>query len=224
MGLQMDRAFAQRLNLACDGHPHIPAYGAGRQTWIKENMGVSHEAVRKWFVGEARPRPAMMRKLKTLLEVDEAWLSLGIAPDVEPKERKARNAVADGAVNALAGIIQINGGHCAFPDERDPRAAYVDMYTIIRGSQFSIHVALGLKLSENVYKFSVPREFDQCSVVGAIHAYPMRMHWISLSHDLIDRHKVRRGGFYELTIQRNSGDYTTGSDTWPRINSLQDRI
>ncbi len=220
----VDKAFAQRLNLACDGHPHIPAYGGGRQTWIKEKMDVSHEAVRKWFAGEARPRPAMMRKLKALLEVDEAWLSLGIAPDMQPKERKARNAVAEGAVNVFTGMIQINGGHVAFPDEKDPRSDYVDLYTIIRGSQFAIHVSLGQRMSENVYKFSVPREYDQCSVVGAIQAFPMRVHFINMSNEMIDKHKVRKGGYFEITVNRAGSTYTTGADTWARINSLTDRI
>lgn len=220
----MDKAFAQRLNLACDGHPEIPPYGSGRQTWIKEKMDVSHEAVRKWFTGEARPRPAMMRRLKALLEVDEAWLSLGIAPEMQPKERKARNAIAEGAVNVFTGMIQINGGNVAFPDEKDPRSEYVDLYTIIRGSQFAIHVALGQRMSENVYRFSVPREYDQCTVVGAIQAFPMRMHFIAMSNDMIDRHKVRKGGYFEITVNHTGSTYTTGSDTWHRITSLTDRI
>lgn len=219
-----DKAFAQRLNAACDGHPHIPPYGQGRQTWIKENTGVSHEAVRKWFTGEARPRPNKMREISKILEVDEAWLSLGITPDLDPKERRARNAIADGAVNVVAGLIQMNGGNCAFPDDKDPRAAFVDLYAIIRGAQFSIHVALAQQVSEGVYKFNVPKEFEDCTVLGAVHPYPMRVHVLNLTQQLIMKHKGRKGGYYEITVHKDGSEYKTGVDVWPRVHSFADRL
>lgn len=216
----VDRSFAKRLNTACDGHPHIPEYGHGRQTWVKENLGVSHEAVRKWFTGEARPRPSMMRELAKALEVDEAWLSLGIAPDLEPRERRARNAIADGAVNVVMGLLQMNGGHCAVPDDKDPRAAFVDFYAILRGQQRSFHVSLASQLSEGQFKFILPKEFDQCSVIGVVHAFPTRVHELRMPFELIDKHKIRRGGYFEISVSKRQSEYFTGSDVWPRIQNF----
>lgn len=45
-----------------------------------------------------------MSALAQLLEVDLGWLTLGTKPEMTPKERKARNAVADGAVNLVAAV------------------------------------------------------------------------------------------------------------------------
>lgn len=216
----IDKEFAKRLNIACDGHPHIPPYGHGRQTWIKEYMKVSHEAVRKWFMGEARPRPAKMKELARALEVDEAWLALGIKPDLEPIERRARNAQAEGAVNVAVGIMQLNGARCAFPGDKDPRAAFIDFYAILRGQQMAFHVSLATEMSPSQYKFVVPREFSECFTVGMVHSSALQLHFVRLSPDLIDRHKVRRGGYFEIVASRRDGEYHTGADIWPRIRNL----
>jgi transcriptional regulator with XRE-family HTH domain len=216
----VDRSFAKRLNTACDGHPHIPEYGHGRQTWVKENLKVSHEAVRKWFTGEARPRPSMMRELAKTLEVDEAWLSLGITPDLKPRERRSRNAQAEGAVNVLAGIIQLNGGHCAFPDENDPRGAYVDLYAIVRGASHALHVSLATKFSIGQFNFVVPKEFEDCRVIGAVHASTTRVHFIDMTTDLINKAKVRKGGFFLIGMNWHDNSYWSGPEKWPRIENF----
>ena len=69
-----DKQFAKRLNEACDGHPHVPAYGQGRQEWIKKALAISSEAARRYFNGSSRPRPDKMKKLARALEVDKAVL------------------------------------------------------------------------------------------------------------------------------------------------------
>lgn len=219
-----DKAFSSRLNQACDGHPEIPPYGQGRQTWIKDRLGVSAEAVRKYFQGIARPRPGKMKELARMLEVDEAWLSLGIIPDMQPAEKKVRNAEVTGAVNVLAGLIQMNGGHVAFPSDKDHRAGFVDLYAIVRGQQLAIHVALGQQVSPDVYRFTIPKEYDQCVILGAVHVYAARVHYLNLTNELVNKHKVRRGGYYEITINKDGSDYWTGKDHWPRIQSFTDRF
>lgn len=215
-----ERGFAQRLNTACDGHPQIPAYGQGRQTWIKDHLNVSHEAVRKWFVGESRPRPDKMKMLASALEVDEAWLALGIAPDLSPREKKARDATADGAVNVVVGLLQMNGANCAFPGECDKTSSYVDFYAIIRGVQMAIHVSLAKKMAASQLRFVIPKEYVDCRVVGAIHVRSNRLHMINMHHDLIDKYKVRRGGFYEIAVEARAGGYWSGEDQWPRIETI----
>lgn len=216
----VDKGFAKRLNTACDGHPHIPPYGLGRQTWIKENLAVSHEAVRKWFTGESRPRPDKMRELAKSLEVDEAWLSLGIAPDMEPRERRARNAQADGAVNLVAGLIQMNGGNCAFPGPKDPRGAYVDLYAIVRGTSYAIHVCLAQPFATGMFNFNVPKEYQDCRVLGVVHARSMRVHVIDMTTDMIDRYKVRKGGYFMVGMNFHDNAYWSASDKWSRIDNF----
>lgn len=219
-----DKAFAQRLNTACDGHPHVPPYGHGRQTWVKDKLDVSHEAVRKWFMGETRPRPAKMRALAKILDVDEAWLSLGIVPDTPHEEKRTRSRAVEGAVNVVAGLVQMNGGNIAFPGDNDPRNGYVDFYAIIKGAQYAISVSLAKHVNNGTYKFTIPKEYDQCKVIGAVHAYAHRVHLLNLTHELIEQYKTRKGGYFELTLHRIGSDYFIGDTKFPRILSFADRL
>lgn len=219
-----DRSFSRRLEKACDSHSLVPAFGQGRQTWIRDQLGVSAEAVRKWFAAESRPRPDLMRRLAKLLEVDEAWLALGITPDVAPKERRARDAEADGAVNVVAGLIQMNGAHPAFPSPDDPRSSYVDLYAIIRGAQFAIHVSLAQAVSQGVLVFRVPAEHEDCTVIGMYHAAPLGFQLLHMTPSLIAKHKVRRGGYYEITVNKIGRNFHSGEDKWPRIQSFDERL
>lgn len=216
-----DTAFAKRLNSACDGHPHIPPYGQGRQTWIKENLAVSHEAVRKWFTGDSRPRPEKMKALARALEVDEAWLALGLAPDFTPAEQKVRNAEAEGAVNVVTGLLQMNGSRCAFPSDNDPNAAYVDVYSIQRGVQLAIHISLGKLLAANQVRFIIPKEYENCRVIGVVHARANRVHLLNMTHDMIDKYKSRKGGFYEIVVNYDKQAYWSGADQWQRIEDFK---
>ena len=82
-GKVVDAEFASRLSQAFEKHLDAPS-GRGRQKWLldklQENYGrsFSGEAASKWFAGEARPRVEVMRDIAEVLNVDEAWLSLGI--------------------------------------------------------------------------------------------------------------------------------------------------
>lgn len=216
----MDKGFAQRLNTACDQNHHVPAYGMGRQTWVKEKMQVSHEAVRKWFLGQSRPRPDKLRQLANVLEVDEAWLALGIKGDLDPREKRARSLNIEGAVNAVTGLMQLNGAHCAFPGETDPAAAYVDVYVINRGVQLSIHVSLAKEGPPSQFTFTIPKEYERCKVIGVVHARPTRMHMINMDHDMLDKYAVRKGGYVEVMVDYRDGSYWSGGDKWTRIESF----
>lgn len=210
-------SFAKRLNTACDGHPDVPPYGQGRQTWIKKEMGVSNEAVRKWFKGEARPKAGKMNALANLLGVDEAWLALGIMPEMTPAEKSKRNARVNGAVNLVAGFIQLNGGNIAFPADDDPNAAFADIYAIIEGQQYVFHISMAEPNTQAEFKFYIPAGTDICRTIGVVVISPVLVHLINLKPNLVEKHKQRKGGYYEVEIQRDGDIYVTGDDQWPRI-------
>lgn len=218
----VDKGFSERLNIACDGHPHVPAYGQGRQSWIKESIGVSHEAVSKWFSGAARPRPTMMKALSNALEVDEAWLALGITPQMDPADRRVRNTQAEGATNAFMGLVQLNGARVSLPDDKDPRAEFVDFYAVFRGQQVPFHVSLANEIAEGTFTLTIPKEFDQCTVIGAVHARSMRLHCLKLTVPRIDKHKIRKGGYFEIIMTRRGSEYFTGDDQWQRIHNFNE--
>lgn len=216
----LDKGFAQRLATACDQNSHVPAYGMGRQTWVKEKMDVSHEAVRKWFLGQARPRPDKLRQLANILECDEAWLALGLKGDLDPREKRQRSLNVEGAVNVVTGLLQLNGANCAFPGEKDPAASYVDVYAINRGVQLSIHVSLAKEGPPAQFKFVIPKEYDLCKVVGVVHARANRVHLINMTHDMIQKYATKKGGFLEIIVNFRDGGYWSGAEKWTRVESF----
>jgi transcriptional regulator with XRE-family HTH domain len=214
--------FEKRLAQACDESPNIPPYGHGRQVYIANKLKVSQEAVRKWFTGESRPKVQKMRQLATLLEQDEAWLSLGIKPEMDRREKRAHGRRSDGAVYMLFGLFSMAGGACAFPSEEDPRSDYIDFYAILNGVQFPIHAAVGRETSKNVYEFVVPREYGQVRSVGVVPLTNTRFHLIDLQKALVDRHRQKKAGAFAIHLNRIGSDYMTGADKWPRLESLGD--
>lgn len=214
-----DPDFARRLEQACDRHEMIPAYGYGRQTWIKENMKVSHEAVRKWVKGESRPRPSKMKELADLLGVDEAWLSLGVEPDAKPQERKERSARLEGAANVFMGMLQSAGGSAAFPD--DP-AGPVDFYAIINGRHLAFHVALASKANADTVTFRLPADFEKCTTVGAVRSGPLRLDFVVLPRHIVKQHGVHHGGHVELAVEPRTGHYVVNGHKLPVLHGFDE--
>ena len=171
---------------------------------FKERFGIkiSPETARKWAAGEARPRPDKMRFLAQLLEVDEAWLSLGTAPEMTPRERRTQAMAISGAANILLGFMQLDGAACAYPDEHDPRGDIVDFYAIIKGAQYAVRAALAVEAGEGRYQFTVPNEFEMVMVIGIIRRPDLKCDFVELQSDLVDKHKVRKGGYYEIEVER----------------------
>lgn len=216
-----DMSFANRLKAACDGNSSIPIYGKGRQTWVKDQVGVSLEAVRKWFEGEARPRPAKLAKLAKALAVDESWLALGITPDLQPKGRVLHNARAAGAVNVFMGLVQLNGGSCAIPASSDPVSDYVSFYTIREGTQTSYHVVTANPIGDGKYRITLPNEYSRCAVIGAVHASPLHVEFFRMPHEMIERNAVAKGGYVTLELQREGSGFVSGEgDRWPALGKF----
>lgn len=211
--------FKTRLVKACDDSPAIPAYGKGRQIVIADHLKVSQEAVRKWFAGESEPKRDKLKKLADFLSVDEAWLSLGIRPEVDRNTQKFAGRAAEGAVLVVAGAIQLAGGNCAFPLDDDPKKGYIDIYAIVRGKKADIHVSTARETDENVFELVVPREFAEVKCVGYFPARSPMFNLVDLSPELIDKYKRMRAGDYALTITRVDGRYFTESDEWSKLKT-----
>ncbi|WP_425962569.1 helix-turn-helix domain-containing protein [Rhizobium nepotum] len=158
------RDFAKRLGQACENHPHAP-HSHGRQIWLKNqieelfNEVVSREAVRKWFSGEAKPKPKMMSLVARVLSVDEAWLALGVSPNTSNAEKRKKSALATGVANLVAAQIQLAQGSIAFPEDDST----FDLYAIVKGQQQTLSVRLGETSADFVVNF--PLELDVPIVV-----------------------------------------------------------
>lgn len=215
-----DKEFAKRLEIACENNPHCPTEQyRGKQKWVydslEEQFGikVSPEAVRRWFAGEMRPRPKTIAALARLLDVDTAWLTLGTKPDMQPKEQKARNAVADAAVNLVAGIIQMQGGHVAFPEANE---ADVDMFAIINGRQHAIEVRLEFKMDSMKRRFMVRRDSGKNLVIGVV---PLEIETgFGFQLLLLDpKQGDSRGDFSEIIVERHGKTFLSSKERVPEI-------
>lgn len=192
-----DRAFAQRLTQACDTSPKSPPAQYGRLTWIKNQLAelgadVSVETVRKWYMGEVKPRPDKVALLARALEVDEAWLSLGVDQNLTQRERKVRDATADGAVNLVAGFIQMDGGHPAFPDpdEKGP----IDIHAIIKGAKYDFHVTV----ADGDGHFSVPSKRAGAIVLGLVRKSGLNVDLYEIDEETIEQNGHRHGGSIQI--------------------------
>lgn len=192
--------FAKRLEQSIYAHPQAPDTH-GRQKWVRErmesrfNLVVSPEAVRKWFHGEARPRPQIMTKLAEVLEVDESWLALGLKPNSTPEQRRHHNAVAGGAINLVAGMIQMNGGMIAFPDADTET---VDLYAIIGGKQHNVVVVTPV-VQGSQRRVVLPVQHQRCIVMLVLQKGPTVFSIARLHSELIEKGE-KKGGYIELDV------------------------
>lgn len=214
--------FARRLAQACDAYHFCPPLHSGRLTWINDRFAdrghpVTVETVRKWVSGENRPRPDKMAVLAAILEADEAWLSLGFA-EAKSGDRTVRNAQASGSVNVVAGLIQMDGGHPAFPDDKNGDNP-VHLHAIIRGGKYDIHVAVGQETDGGVV-FAVPMKADALVVLGMIRD-GFNFSIYELTPEIVQNHRrsatPRLGKSIEIMVPN-------GELAKTRIKSFQDRI
>lgn len=191
--------FASRLESACDAHAHAPAFKRGRYSWVLEGLErqgitVSRQTVHQWFKGVMKPRGNKMHALAKMMDVDEAWLALGDDSTVGSVQRPARNALAGGSVNLVAGLIQMAGGSVAFPDPEDARAERdnIHIVAIIRGASYSIHVTAGSAGEDGKLRFPVPRVRGDYLVVLGVVMEGMSARVFELTPDVIATGKPDR--------------------------------
>jgi hypothetical protein len=213
-----DKAFAKRIEQSTENHPHAPS-GHGRQKWVKDqlevkfNENVSAEAVRKWFAGEARPKPKMMALVARALNVDEAWLSLGITPTGTPLEKRKQNALVAGAVNLVAAQIQLMGGNIAYPDTTDE----FDIFAIIKGKQHNITVRLtGIETASVIH---LPLHVQEVIVVVPTDR-PTIFSFFRVPTDVIGEAGNVRGNYTEMACELVSGKLLIGDRAVPEILSF----
>lgn len=194
-----DRDLSDRITKACDGNAYCPPKHQGRYGWIRNELKslngteVTIETVRKWIQGEARPRHDKLASLAQILGVDEGWLAYG-ADNPTPRERAAHNAAVDGAVNLVAGLIQMDGGAAAFPE--DDKTG-VHLHAIIKGGKFDIHCTLGTR-EDGVLKFDAPSPFEHLVVLGVVRdGFTLKIY--EIMHDLIASGK-RRGPSIDVEV------------------------
>lgn len=216
--------FAARLNGVANVNPAVPPIAYGRLGWFsdefaKRGLNVSKEMVRKYLAGENRPKADRMTALAEILQTDEAWLALGKSPQVETKQTVIRNAQVSGAVNVVAGLIQMHGGAPAFPEDNDlaSERQHIDLYTIIRGARYAIHVALADR-DDTGFRFPLPPGIGpDVLVLGLIQTSPLGFEIIELDPEGVAEHASRG-------VLKMGADYRSGGHEWRRVETFAKRL
>lgn len=195
--------FARRLQTACDNNNTVPPYGKGQQTWLCKRLGVSQEAVRRWFFGQSRPRPHLLSQLAALLDVDESWLALGITDAPKSSEQRAYSDKAEGVAYICFGLLKAEGYACAFADNHEP----FDFHAIKRGQHFFVSVSAARPKSKNIY-ITHASNFEKASHLSVVIREPGVFEVVHLPWSLIQQAGRLTSENWELELREQGGGYT----------------
>jgi hypothetical protein len=200
------QAFAERLAAALDNNPNVPPLGRGRLGWIqqqfaKRGVTLTVASVNRWTLGTAVPEPDKIPLLADMLGTDAGWLQHGTNNALSPREARARNALANGAVNLVAGMIQMGGGSIAFPDEDDKAAIRdaVSLKAIIRGASYSFHVATGEERDGSLH-FIIPRT-EGALILAIVQREGFHFDVFEITADVVETHGTFTRGAVEVVAQ-----------------------
>lgn len=214
--------FAQRVAQAIDGNPDVPPQNFGRLRWLADRLAehgisVTPSAINTWLHGEYFPRRKALQALAAILKADIGWLAGDQKPEFTKAQQRTRNAVVNGAVNAVAGFIQMDGGHPAFPEEDDAEAEAkkINLYAIIRGAKYNFHVTPMVGEGDES-RFMVPSAAEGGIVLGVTRdsaSFAIRV--FELDWETIVGNGVKRNMSYDVKVAGNP---------WREIVSFAERI
>lgn len=215
----VDKAFARRFEEACNLSDHVPAYNHGRLRFIQDELAAlgikaSRETVRKWYAGEARPRPDKMKALARILKVDEAWLSIGTKPAMTPVKTQVANV--EGAVNVVAGIFAMNGASYAWAEDGDEGVHFVAIY---KAKKYSVYVAAGEELADGI-RFNLPNSYEGKLLVGLIRKGAVNVALFQIPEAMVEAAGVKMGGHVELTAQIVGSVMMAGGVRAPKLDGM----
>jgi|AntRauTorcE11898_2_1112593.scaffolds.fasta_scaffold02948_2 transcriptional regulator with XRE-family HTH domain len=211
-------AFSKRLQTACDNNVNVPPYGKGLQTWLSKRLGVSQEAVRRWFYAESRPRPQLLSQLSAVLEVDESWLALGTTNASKSSKRQAYSDKADGAAYVCFGLLRAAGYACAFADNNDP----FDFHAIKKGEHFFLSAAAARPKSKNIY-ITHASNFEKASHLSVLFHESGAFEVVQLPWSLIQRAGRLTSENWELELRAaGDGSYTLDEVVLDRLEGSCD--
>lgn len=203
--IKRDPAFGERMSKTCDDHPRIPPYNNGRLAYIQDQLlksydvRASRESIRRWIDGEVRPRgEKAMRALATMLNVDYAWLSLGITPDAPDEEARVRPIVASGAITFVAGMAAMNGATIAFTDKNDPNIDFSHFTAIVDGRVHFVFVSMSTE-TPTKQKFILPNNLDRANLVGVIKRASTVYDVYRFDPSSVSKYGVHKGGYIEFS-------------------------
>lgn len=199
--------FAKRLQQASDSMGHeVPPINRGRLGWFQDKVEAltesrpTAETVRRWLNGMTMPRQDALEALAQALQVDASWLMFGNEAEKSSGERKIRSDEAEGIVNVLAGVIQIDGGHPAFPNPGETP----DLFAIIRGARYNFKVALAEPADNGAYRFVLPPKTGDLVLIGVVRTAPHSFAFYEIPPERVADEGKRSGAAISFTADLSS--------------------
>jgi len=212
------RAFAKRLQEACDNNDNVPPFGTGQQALLSKRLGISQEAVRRWLNGESRPRPQLLSQLAALLDVSESWLALAKSDVPAPSEQRAYSDKAEGSVYICFGLFKAAGYECAFADISES----FDFHAIKKGRHFFVSANSARPKSKNIYSTNASN-FEQASHFSVVFKDSGSFEVVYLPWHLIKQAGRLTSDFWDLELRAEpSGGYTLNGVILDRFGSKVD--
>lgn len=208
------REFAKRLKQACDRSPDVPPLGKGQQVWLAGRMGLSQEAVRRYFEGQSRPRPKLMTQLAKILNVDESWLALGKTGDLTDSDRKKYSRKADAAAYMLFGIFMGAGYTCAFAEDGEEG---VDFYAIRGGRQIAVSVTVGFQKTKNTYIAMVRENAMKRLNLCVINIEPGVNDVLVMDEEGVSQHGEAKTDVIHVIVKKERQGYHTEGHVWTHL-------
>lgn len=204
--------FALRMDQACDENARVPAKNYGRLGWFVDefetqfDVKVTAETIRKWFAGEVRPRHNMLMMLAHILKVDDAWFVVGAEDSTQNPSQKIHSQEANGLVNVIAGLIQLDGGTPAFPKTGD----LIDLRAVIKAKLYSFHLALGREV-DGIASFVISAAVvsgaaSETVLIGALRVSQFAFDIYEIPWNELTAHGKRKSGRITLSVPRSDID------------------
>lgn len=232
-GRVKDPDFARRIEKAMDANPGVPPANHGRLGWFvrqfetRYEVNLTPETIRKWLAGISAPRKERRGQLAEILGVDEGWLLAGSGSPTEHKTRKLRNAEVDGAVNLVAGLIQMDGGYPAFPGTtpRDTARPGVDLYAVIRGAHYAFNVATAIPTEDGEWWISVPTRREDLMVLAVVRTGKnLGFEVLDVDEEAIVQNGRFVSGSVSVPLRREGNAFLAGDVALKPIRTFAERL
>lgn len=198
-------SFKDRLIKSCDASVDIPEHGYGRQVHLAKVMGVSQEGVRKWLIGESKPRDKAMKKLSALLNVDYAWLSIG-AEMLETEKLRAVARYQNAGVYALTSYLISAGCTVAFSEDLQDDS---DITAVCNGKLFKFLALPSAVIGNKNAEFEIENKGIKKGVtlVGCI--LKDQLNEASITYDFVDLTDLPQGTT-RIKLDQKNNRYKSG--------------
>jgi len=198
-----DHEFSRRMKIALEANPGIPEKNRGMFSWVRNELREKHgievtlETVRKWYAGTIRPRAKKLEALAEILRADTAWLAHGSTIMQDTLDTARHRASSHGAINVVAGFLQIEGASIAFPEDEN-EAQRNHFFVIHQGRHSAAFVSHGQKKAA-AYRFEFPNIAEKVKLLFTIIDEEGKFRMFIPSVADIRENASYRGGLYTIS-------------------------